>query len=320
MAIVAGIDEAGYGPLLGPLVVSGAAFEVPDEQADACLWNTLSASVTRSMARKDLRLPIADSKKLYSTKLGLGALERTALVMLGAAGRRPKTSRRLLDLLAPRSGACLAEYVWYDEFDAPLPTRCTEGEVATRTNAIKRDLADQGSRLMGVFCEPLMEGEFNRLVARVKNKAVVTLNLVLCVVQRIWARSADQRVIVYIDRQGGRTHYQQAIMTAFEGTELRIVEESDARSAYELTCGAVQRRLEFVTQGETHHLPVALASIYSKYLRELFMAAFNRYWASQVSGLKPTAGYYTDAQRFLGDVANVLATLKINRDLLVRSR
>ena len=34
MGLVIGMDEAGYGPNLGPLVVTGVAFEVPDDRLD----------------------------------------------------------------------------------------------------------------------------------------------------------------------------------------------------------------------------------------------------------------------------------------------
>jgi hypothetical protein len=43
---------------------------------------------------------------------------------------------------------------------------------------------------------------------------------------------------------------------------------------------------------------VALASIVSKTIRELWMDVFNGYWCSRVPGLRPTAGYPNDSKRF----------------------
>ena len=326
--------------MLGPLVVSGAAFHVSDGLAEADLWDVLKASVTRRRSAKGFRLPVLDSKKLYSTKAGLGALERTALVMLkassatgdlsasepGQASRpwhaldAPATFRGLLELVASQMVEDLACYPWYDGFDADLPTRCSEGEVATRANAVRRDLTAHGVSLVGVFCEPLLEGHYNRLVADVRNKAVVSLGLVLRIAHRVFTRAGGERVELHVDRQGGRTHYREPIMSAFPEYYLRIIEESEARSAYALTNNAVCHHLDFVADGEDRHLPTALASIYSKYLRELFMRAFNAFWARQVAGLKPTAGYYTDAKRFLGDITSMIDALGIDRNLLVRTR
>ncbi len=46
MTVLAGIDEAGYGPTLGPLVVSLAAFRVAGAEAEAPgdLWSALGRS------------------------------------------------------------------------------------------------------------------------------------------------------------------------------------------------------------------------------------------------------------------------------------
>jgi ribonuclease HII len=76
--------------------------------------------------------------------------------------------------------------------------------------------------------------------------------------------------------------------------------------------------VRFVEKGESHHLPVALASIYSKYLRELVMRCFNRYWATHVAGLRPTGGYYADGQRFLADIEPALRAQNVERERLVR--
>ena len=67
-------------------------------------------------------------------------------------------------------------------------------------------------------------------------------------------------------------------------------------------------------------LTVALASMLSKYLRELHMLVFNRYWNSYEEKLKPTAGYVLDARRFLADTADLRNRLETDPGLLIRSR
>ncbi len=84
MAVVAGIDEAGYGPLLGPLAVTATAFRVPDEAAEADLWELFRAAVARGAVRDNRRLRVADSKKLHHGSAGIELLERNVLPFLAA--------------------------------------------------------------------------------------------------------------------------------------------------------------------------------------------------------------------------------------------
>src|SRR4051812_5849586 len=117
MGILIGMDEAGYGPHLGPLAVAASAWYVPDEIWDAASraaprpnrrkLATATASVSNDSATtavldsestsrdvksrvdlyrvlrnvvcktaSDRRIPIADSKVLYSPSAGLRHLER----------------------------------------------------------------------------------------------------------------------------------------------------------------------------------------------------------------------------------------------------
>ena len=73
MPWVVGIDEAGYGPNLGPLVQAAVALYLPDD--DLAGWETLKPVVRRCGEKADGRLLIDDSKKVY-TSGGLEALER----------------------------------------------------------------------------------------------------------------------------------------------------------------------------------------------------------------------------------------------------
>lgn len=320
MAIVAGIDEAGLGPLLGPLVVSATIFRVPDRNVEQCLWQMLRETCTQAVSRRDRRLAVADSKILYKSRGSLVALERAALVMLAVANKTPRNWHQLLETLSPRSAKQLEEYPWYTVSELPLPLCQSVGDIPTRANAVRRNCVHHQIEFLGAYSEPLLEGQFNRMVAATRNKATVLLTLAMRLIDKIIRCSSERRVRICVDRLGGRTHYRDALHLAFPGYEMQVLQESADHSLYRLENPSHVLRISFSTGGEQRHFPVALASVYSKYLRELFMHVFNDYWSKQLVGLKPTAGYYTDAKRWLADVAPVLRKLSIQPTALVRQR
>jgi ribonuclease HIII len=148
----------------------------------------------------------------------------------------------------------------------------------------------------------------------------VLLGLTLRLIQRISEAYPESPIHFYIDKQGARDHYANPLLRAFEGRHLRVIHEDSETSAYELTRDASSWRVSFHQSGESKHLPVALASCMSKYLREVLMGCFNEYWAGQIPELKPTAGYYQDGLRFLNDIGERAKALGIDRERLVRSR
>ena len=72
-------------------------------------------------------------------------------------------------------------------------------------------------------------------------------------------------------------------------------------------------------QGE-RFLPTALASMTAKYLRELSMRAFNKFWSVHVPDLRPTAGYPKDAHRFYKDIRTAQRKLGIDDHALWRQK
>ncbi len=320
VAILAGIDEAGFGPLLGPLVVSGTAFRVPDRQLGTCLWDTLALTCTKTVRRSSRRLPVADSKRLHKSGSGMDALERTALVMLAAGGFNPRTWRALLNEVTPDACAGLRDYAWYTGDDIELPITAMADQIATRANAVAMDFRRAGIEPLGPFVETLPEGHYNRLVRNTRNKSVVLMGMALRVVDRIMRAAPEERIRLLVDRLGGRKRYREPLTTALPGFDLEILEETESRSAYRLRRSDRMVEIEFRTKGDSRHFPVALASIYSKYVRELHMHAFNRFWCDRQAGLKPTAGYYVDAKRWLADAKPAIASLAVDEALLVRQQ
>ena len=108
----------------------------------------------------------------------------------------------------------------------------------------------------------------------------------------------------------------------FPGTRLQVLEQERASQAYRIEGREEDRQLEihFRKDGESLSFPTALASMTAKYLRELHMILFNRWWHERRPELRATAGYPQDARRFLGEIEPIRRRLEVPFDLLVRHR
>lgn len=311
MAVVAGIDEAGYGPLLGPLVVSGAAFEVPDPAVDDDLWTRLSEVVCRS-PRDPTRVPVDDSKRLFSQGRGPRHIERTALAFAAASGHGPASFRGLLGAIG-ELGESLDAYPWHDGDDFTIPLAAGD---ATADAQRLRHAA--GACFLGVHCLPVMVEEYNALVGTHGTKSATLFLKTARLLERFWRDWGERGLVVHVDKHGGRNRYGLLLHQTFFGARICTLTEGPATSLYTVTDGSRHMTVGFHEGGDARHLPVALASIFSKYVRELFMHGFNAWWRARVPGLRPTAGYAVDARRFLCDIASARQRLGIPDRLLVR--
>jgi len=313
--VLAGIDEAGLGPILGPLVVAGVAIEGP-KGTDP--WQLLERHVCRQRLQKG-KVQVADSKKVHSGKYGLQRLERTLLAFWGALHNGiPQT---VGDLLAHCNTdlALLKRCPWYADLSMPLPLANNRDELELFAHMLERDMAYHDIRLHDLAIRPVDVEEFNASIAETNNKSNTHFHAYSDVIGRVLKVMPNGAHMV-ADRCGGRVHYAPGLRRHLTQWKVRTVKETALCSTYEVHKGQHVVRISFAARGEDRSFPTALASCAAKYVRELMMAMLNRWFQSEVPDLKKTAGYYVDGNRFLVDVSALLEAEDFPVNRLVRSR
>jgi ribonuclease HII len=309
-----GIDEAGYGPNLGPFVMTLVAARVPDH--DACLWDLLKPCVRRFDDEADERLIVADSKQVYSPASGWLDLERSVLAGM------PKlliTLQKLIERLSPDDLPGLKQESWYVG-DTALPTEVDGDHLAScRKNWHK---ACKSVEVDCTFCRSVVmpAPRFNDLIDKWDSKGAVLGVALTSLIEHCMRTLPEEPMRFTIDKHGGRNNYSALLQHAFPDGFVIGEVEGAARSVYRVEGLGRDVRVTFMPKADVTAFPVALASMVSKYVRELMMREFNRYWLTHVPGLAPTAGYPGDALRFFEAIRPVLAKLSIAERAVWRMR
>jgi hypothetical protein len=320
--ILAGIDEAGYGPVLGPLVVGCCAFHIKDRGGEEvpCLWTRLKRSVSKRKTA-GAKLHVNDSKAVYTPATGLKDLERGILALAAAVHGNPADLDALLERTSPQAVADLAGYPWYRaRTQEKFPLAQSAATIAVSANALGMDMRQGNVACVHLAARVLCEKQLNAMMTATRNKASALFSITAVHLDHLLRAYGEQELTIFCDRQGGRWRYGSLLRLMFEEWALEVTEETEPRSEYRLSRNGRSVRLIFCEKAEAQCLPVAAASMLCKYLREALMARFNAYWLHHVPLAEPTAGYYTDGLRFLRDIEPKRRELGIADGELIRCR
>lgn len=320
MPCIVGIDEAGYGPNLGPFVMTAVSAPLPEDHDGSDLWHLFRDAVRRDGERDDGRPLVADSKVVHNGD-NLRALELGVRCLLGPFPvANVVTLKDALDGYCPAAHAPLTGEAWYTGTTA-LPVAATPDvltPVAERFAAALAAARVAGLHLRSVIvCTP----QFNDLLDRWDTKGAVLgwgLNELLT-----WEPHPEDDAApaaYFIDKHGGRNQYAAMLQQSFPDGMVIAEEEGRNRSAYRVIGTKRETRITFEPRADGAHFCVALASMVSKYLREVLMGEFNRFWCGHVPGLKPTAGYPGDAARYYDAIRTTAAKLGISERQIWRRK
>lgn len=315
-----GIDEAGLGPILGPLVVGGMLIAGASGTSP---WDLLADHYCKKpVTRQDRRIRVDDSKKVKTGAHGHRELERTVLSLWYAVhGQLPAN---VGDLLRSNLGATdFTRYPWYADLEAVALPRWQERDgLELAAHVAAKCFARSGLEALFYGFHLVDVERYNASIREFDNKGrtlfeagVPVLRACLETAERYSAQVATAQLRIIADRHGGRGHYAAQLARALPGTQVTTIAEAASLSRYRL---GQSDEIVFTENGEDRAFPCAAASCLAKYVRELCIERLNAYFTAKKEGLRPTAGYWTDGKRFLDDLGDLRA--KQPEDRLVRVR
>ena len=305
--LVMGVDENGLGPRLGPLVATSLTLQTPSyERASLCA--------------RGLRLGLTDSKQTGGFgKMGFAESVALALLARTRTAELPGSADALLERIFPDvhrrlrarcPDAATAAQCWGVDLRLPV----FGGDPGYGAQLLDRLIGRSQLRLVDVRSRVACAGMLNARLGDGKNKLDVDLELF----EELIESCRDQHgapALVVCGMIGGIRDYA-ARFQRFPAARVRALKGRRGQRRYGIE-GVGEVRFE--VDADARHLPVALASIVGKYVRELCMRRIGEFYQQSIPTLQLASGYHDPVTtRFIEATAPRRRRLRIAIDCFRR--
>ena len=335
-----GIDENGYGPLLGPLIVTATAYKVHPHTKNfgvgVNLWHILN--ISKNPDDYPEKLIVTDSKKLFSRNSlkRRQAGERTVLaffyLLFKTLPENPDRflSKVLLNFSPPHQNNWCGGRPCWEEISLPLWLK----EIVVRRSYSLAKIEERIKKEAGKLRKRLRKGEikflglksicicpfqFNKSTAD-KSKSYLNYLQFEKLISH-FLRKKEGEFLIFADRIGGQREYLPHLKSGLlKHWDCRILEESRAVSSYELSLKEKIAVISFLQNGEERQFPVALSSLFGKYIREISIERINRFFQNYNPELKSVSGYRDSRTKdFIKKTVGLRKRLKIRQECFLRN-
>jgi len=384
---VLGIDEAGYGPDIGPLVVTSSLFRLSEKYHSEKFWETLSEIVSKKTKEFPEKVIVSDSKDIFKNHPKNYLIgETTALCSYCLLYPAPLNFQEFLqnifldnlDLFQKRCKTfskytyrmCWGNNNFFSEDPLNSKNLNPKPYINDLFPKLKKVIKSSGIDLIDiksiVLCphlynksitkkgklffnylqfERLIENALKRILIEnisVKDKGETVKLEKKYKKETINFKENEQKnnlnsIFVIADKLGSKKYYINYLKSGLLGNfKIKILEQNRNISNYRISKDSklssnllnsldrilnnLEIRISFIKEGDKTHFPIALSSVFSKYIRERFIKNINEFFATKIQDLEPTKGYAYKIEKFIEVTNDVRKKYDIATNCFLRKR
>ena len=283
--LVVGIDENGLGPLLGPLVATATLLSVEN------IGSLLAGS-------------LKESKEIFRSGEKMGEGEDIVLSFFSLfKGYLPRHPQDIFnELLLTRDYTCDSPLPHCNP-DFTIPNWCEESQV--RKSTAELYLREVNSELIEVKSIALCPAHFNERLERYNKNRIDYLLFEGLI--RYFREKYKEEIVFLCGAIGTTRDYSQY----FRHLKMLPYESAGGRGEVVYFFPSFGE-VHFIQGGDKKYFPIKLASLFGKYIRELFVEQMNKFFRANLPSLPYCSGYRDEkTKEFVKNSEELRKKLKI---------